>query len=586
MRLLVTRPLDDAQELAATLTARGHEALVEPLLIVSPDLDAALPLDGVQGLLFTSANGVRAFALRSQRRDLPAYAVGEATAAALRDVGFLRVDTASGDVAALARLVALRCRPEDGSLLHIAGSVVAGDLAGVLGARGFTVRRAALYRAEPVSRLTDPVIDALRAGRLDGVLFFSPRTARAFVTLVAADELHTALRGVTAFALSDAVREALEPLVWRRIVVAAQPNEPALLAAIDDAARVAPSASPPSSQESPLMPKETPTVLPPKPTAAEGRGWVVPILLVGLVAVASLALDIQTLLKLRDPGPAQVQADAATRLERAERAIASLQPALTQATAHAQRLQQLETAFGGVATRLDALTERVAGLERDLRQELARPRAPAGADPASVAAVAGETQKIAGDLMKLRDDVARATAAGGGARSREALLVTIGQLRESVGAGRGFGDELAAVRALVGADARMASALERLAAGATEGVVPMTRLKDGFAAAAPRAIHAARLGHDDGGWWRSIADRVTALVSVRRIGEVEGDDVEAILARAERRLEGGDLPAAIAGVEALSGAPAAAMESWLAQAKRRAAIDAALAELARNAAQG
>ena len=64
MRLLVTRPLDDAQALADRLEAGGHEALVEPLLTIAPDLAAPLPLDGARALLFTSANGVRAFALR------------------------------------------------------------------------------------------------------------------------------------------------------------------------------------------------------------------------------------------------------------------------------------------------------------------------------------------------------------------------------------------------------------------------------------------------------------------------------------------------------------------------------------------
>ncbi|MBL8700688.1 MAG: uroporphyrinogen-III synthase [Alphaproteobacteria bacterium] len=584
MRLLVTRPLDDAQELAATLTARGHEALVEPLLIVSPDLEAPLPLEGVQGLLFTSANGVRAFALRSQRRDLPAYAVGDATAAALREVGFARVETAAGDVAALARLVAASCRPGDGPLLHVAGTVVAGDLAGELGAHGFEIRRAVLYRAEPVVRLSDAAVAAFRGRRLDGVLFFSPRTARAFVELVDAADLRAMLHGITAFALSPAVRDALGQLAFRRVVVAAQPNEPALLAAIDESLRADP---PPSQQETPTMSQETNAALPPAAAvAAPRRGWVLPVVIVGIVAVVSLAFDVQTLMRLRDPAPAQLAAETAARLDRIERAVAPLQPVAAQAGATAQRLQQIEATLGGLGTKLDALAERLGAVERDLRQEMARPREPAGADPASVAAVAGEAQKIAGDLQKLRDDVARATAARTGARARDALLVTIGQLRESVASGRAFRDELAAVRALTAEMPALNAALDRLAPAAAQGAAPHARLKDAYAAAATRAIHAARLGQDDGAWWRPLADRVTSLVSIRRVGEVEGDDVEAVLARAERRLEAGDLPAAIAGVATLKDAPAAAMAEWLALARARAAIDAALAELARNAAQG
>ena len=73
MRVLVTRPEEDAAALVAALKARGHEALVEPMLTVAPapGVTPPLDLDGVQALLFTSANGARAFARLSERRDLP-----------------------------------------------------------------------------------------------------------------------------------------------------------------------------------------------------------------------------------------------------------------------------------------------------------------------------------------------------------------------------------------------------------------------------------------------------------------------------------------------------------------------------------
>ena len=62
MRVLITRPEDDARPLAERLAARGIEALVEPLLIIVPVAGAELDLDGVQALLVTSANGARALA--------------------------------------------------------------------------------------------------------------------------------------------------------------------------------------------------------------------------------------------------------------------------------------------------------------------------------------------------------------------------------------------------------------------------------------------------------------------------------------------------------------------------------------------
>src|SRR5690606_18555276 len=114
---------------------------------------------------------------------LPVYAVGDATAQAARAAGFDTVESAGGDVVALAALVAERLSPGGGSLLHVAGSQTAGDLAGRLSALGFTVHREALYEARQAQALSAETAAALRQGTIDAAAFFSPRTASAFVTL-------------------------------------------------------------------------------------------------------------------------------------------------------------------------------------------------------------------------------------------------------------------------------------------------------------------------------------------------------------------------------------------------------------------
>src|SRR5690348_13331331 len=101
---LVTRPEADAQALAEALAARGVEPVIEPLLQIGFREGAAPDLAGAQALLFTSANGARACAAASPRRDLPVLAVGDATARAARELGYVRVESAGGDVEDLARL--------------------------------------------------------------------------------------------------------------------------------------------------------------------------------------------------------------------------------------------------------------------------------------------------------------------------------------------------------------------------------------------------------------------------------------------------------------------------------------------------
>jgi uroporphyrinogen-III synthase len=236
MTVLITRAAEEAERLGQLLAARGIDSLIEPLMTIRflPHGAATLApfLSDVQAVLFTSANGVRAFAAATERRDLKAFAVGDATAAAARVAGFGAVTSARGNVEDLAALVIGSLRPSNGALVHAAGSVTAGDLAGLLGAAGFALRRAVLYEAIVAERLSEPTRDALIRGAVAAALFYSPRNATTFVRL--ATGLEAACRRVAAIALSSAVASALKPLPWRHIAVAAAPHEASLLRSLEE----------------------------------------------------------------------------------------------------------------------------------------------------------------------------------------------------------------------------------------------------------------------------------------------------------------------------------------------------------------
>ena len=235
MHLLVTRPEPDASALADTLRGLGHEVLVAPLMqVVVRDL--SIDLVGVRAVLFTSANGVRAFAeqIGAPPDGMTAFAVGKASAQAARDAGWMRVETADGDVDALAALVTARLSPEDGSLIHVSGKAAAGDLAGSLKAQGFTVNRVVGYEAQPLETLPESVAGGLLAGDLDGVLLFSPRSARLLADLAEKAGLLGKLADIDAYCLSPAVAEALSAQISApnsaHCKVATAPETPHLIA--------------------------------------------------------------------------------------------------------------------------------------------------------------------------------------------------------------------------------------------------------------------------------------------------------------------------------------------------------------------
>jgi len=232
VRLLLTRPSEDSEELAVELAGIGVTALIEPMLHIE-FIDAPPPdLSGVQALLVTSANGARAFSKVSPERDIPVYAVGDASARMAREAGFTHVASAAGDVDALAALVCERLKPADGDLLHVAGSRLAGDLAASLETAEFGYRRAVLYTAEKTTRLSDEVRDAIETAGLDGVALYSPRTAESLVGLLRDAGLADKCKQMTAFCLSRAVADKAGALHWRDMAVADSPDQEALIETI------------------------------------------------------------------------------------------------------------------------------------------------------------------------------------------------------------------------------------------------------------------------------------------------------------------------------------------------------------------
>lgn len=220
LRVAITRTLPDAWATARRVRERGGEPVLAPLLTIVP-CAFNTRVEGAQALIFTSANGVRAFPDARGARDRVVLAVGDATAEAAHVAGFADVRSADGGVAELAALAQAEFDPGAGALILIGGAHVAGDLVGDLTAAGFNVERRIAYEAVAANTLPAELSQSL-----DIVLFHSARAAEVFMRLGAPNAAQ-----LTAGCLSPAVAQAAGPL-WKRVIVAPAPREDALLAAV------------------------------------------------------------------------------------------------------------------------------------------------------------------------------------------------------------------------------------------------------------------------------------------------------------------------------------------------------------------
>ena len=232
-----------------------------------------------------------------------------------------------------------------------------------------------------------------------------------------------------------------------------------------------------------------------------------------------------------------------------------------QLAAVSARLATLEAAIGNTA-RLEDLSKRLNMLEGR------------SAEAHSVLALS--------DRVTALETTARRTMVEQSANI--ALLMAVSQWREALLAGRPFALELQTVKALAARVNDLTIDDSGFAAAATQGLPTLADLQRQFGPAAAAAMRASALPEGTGAWYRRILDRMLAIVTVRRLdGDAAGTGTAAVLARAENRLDAGDLSAAVAEMDGLSGATAAAAQAWQVQAKARVAAEHAASDAATKA---
>lgn len=239
MAVLVTRPLPDAETSAADLRARGFEAVVAPMLRFEPFGFAEEAEGSYGGIVVSSANAVRAVEQQlasSPLLKLPLFAVGERTAAVARAAGFSKVLSADGDAANLRDLVVETAKAKKlkkkSPLLYLAGEEISRDLAGELRERGFEVVTHIAYRMVPARSLPGEAVDGIATGRIEAVLHYSRRSARAFVEAARAGGVEISALALPQCCLSAAVAEIVREAGATQVTVAARPDENALFEAL------------------------------------------------------------------------------------------------------------------------------------------------------------------------------------------------------------------------------------------------------------------------------------------------------------------------------------------------------------------
>ncbi len=230
-RILITRPLAEAEETAGLLRARGHNPLTCPLteIIFAP---VALPQGPYAGYVTTSHQAIGWLARQQAERDIPLFVVGEASAARARDAGFAHVLAGSGDARGIAGAIRKKVAPPvSAPLLYLRAEHVSFDLAGVLKEQGYAMDEQVVYSTRALHVLPEELADTLRTGTVDTALFYSRRSLEICEELVEKAGLSGSLRHIEAIAMSERIaRAAAAP--WKAIRISPTPDQAGIFSSL------------------------------------------------------------------------------------------------------------------------------------------------------------------------------------------------------------------------------------------------------------------------------------------------------------------------------------------------------------------
>ncbi|NMD09281.1 MAG: hypothetical protein GYA66_15025 [Phyllobacteriaceae bacterium] len=247
----------------------------------------------------------------------------------------------------------------------------------------------------------------------------------------------------------------------------------------------------------------------------------------------------------------------------------------------------LETSVGAAASETKSVTDglaaardTIASLEtaiaetRVTLQDLANRPAAAGGGSTPAAL----PSDLATRLASLEQDVAALKAQKSGAADTAAISQTLADLKAKIEAGVAFPDEGDRISRLLPA----AAGLDVLTGNAAQGLPNAKGLATELAALKPGlpVPETAATPTEESGIWDRMTEAMSSIITIRDAGAINWQQVAD---KAIAFAEAGDLPQAVAAIDAEEEALPAGLQQWRDRAAARIALEGALAALAQSA---
>ena len=217
MHILLTRPLEDSQELILRFKSLGHQVSHLPVINIEKKDYENINLNEFKGIIFTSANAIKNLDVSKINKNIFCFCVGEATEKIVKEKGFQNIFTASGNIANLKEIILQNFDQKIGNLVYVSGELISYDLDLELKKEGYTIKRIITYKVNSNQILSDEFIKDLKSSIPEIVFIYSENSARSYLNLLKKYNLLDIWMETNLMCLGEKASSVLNEIKWKKI---------------------------------------------------------------------------------------------------------------------------------------------------------------------------------------------------------------------------------------------------------------------------------------------------------------------------------------------------------------------------------
>ncbi len=217
MHILLTRPIEDCNEMILKFQSLGHKVSHLPLISIKSMKHESIKYSNFKGIIFTSANAIKFLDLKDIDKNINCFCVGSATEKKAKSVGFQNIFVADGNVNNLKEIILSNFDSSYGKLLYVTGEVISKNLDQSLISEGYTIKRIINYKVNPNEKFDNNFIEKLKEDMPNIIYVYSQNSAISLLNIIKNYYLESLFMNTNLMCISEKTSSILNEIKWKKI---------------------------------------------------------------------------------------------------------------------------------------------------------------------------------------------------------------------------------------------------------------------------------------------------------------------------------------------------------------------------------